>query len=116
MQVKEWKGDVIFMHSVQDGAADRSYGVHVAKLAGIPDNVIARANEVLDLLNSDVKSNSSARLTNDLPLFSAAPTRPQQHKASELDARLKDINPDELSAKEALDILYALKDLSQKNA
>lgn len=112
MQVKEWEGDVIFMHAVKAGAADRSYGVHVAKLAGIPDDVIARANEVLELLNSDTKTNPAKRLNEDLPLFSATPKPEAQAKPSEVETRLKDIDPDTLSAKEALDILYALKDLA----
>lgn len=112
MQVKEWEGDVIFMHAVKAGAADRSYGVHVAKLAGIPDDVIARANEVLELLNSDTKTNPAKRLNEDLPLFSAVPKPAAQAKPSEVETRLKDIDPDTLNAKEALDILYALKDLA----
>jgi DNA mismatch repair protein MutS len=111
MQVKEWKGDIIFMHTVGEGAADRSYGIHVAKIAGLPDAVINRAGEVLALLQSGEKSNALQKLADDLPLFSSsAPTAaaPQNNPLTE---RLETINPDSLSPKEALDLLYELKSL-----
>ncbi len=113
MQVREWNGDVIFLHSVQSGAADRSYGIHVARLAGLPEGVIARAGEVLELLNKGEHSGALTRLADDLPLFQAAPvTAPK--KTSELEERLSSLNPDNLSAREALEILYDLKSLLQK--
>ena len=70
MQVKEWQGEVIFLHEVAPGAADRSYGIHVGKLAGLPPAVVARAGQVLERLESDQRDNPS--LGADLPLFSAA--------------------------------------------
>ncbi len=112
MQVKEWKGDIIFMHSVGNGTADRSYGIHVAKIAGLPATVINRAEQVLTLLQSDKKSNTPKKLANDLPLFSNAPPPPS---AAEQNTPLKDlldtINPDALSPRDALDALYEIKKL-----
>ena len=110
MQVKEWKGDVVFLHSVAEGTADRSYGIHVAKLAGLPQAVIDRAQSVLDLLQKGEHSASLTKLADDLPLFTAqGQPKPQ---SSELEERLQAINPDTLSPKEALDILYELKKLT----
>ena len=72
MRVKEWQGDVVFLHEVAPGAADRSYGIHVARLAGLPPAVIARAEQVLDSLETGNEADALARLADDLPLFSAA--------------------------------------------
>ena len=72
MKVKEWQGDVVFLHEVGPGAADRSYGIQVARLAGLPDAVVARAREVLDLLESTERENPANRLIDDLPLFCGA--------------------------------------------
>ena len=113
--VKEHDGDVIFLHEVRKGAADRSYGVQVARLAGLPDQVINRARVVLDALEKGEREGGSAReaLIDDLPLFAAtpaAPTPPAQ-KESAVEDRLATILPDELTAKEALDLIYELKDL-----
>lgn len=105
MAVKEWKGDIIFLHSVAAGSADRSYGIHVAQLAGLPANVIDRAKAVLSTLEKSGKTTVPA----DLPLFSAAPPPPKQ--ASPLEEALKTTNPDDLSPKEALEVLYRLKAL-----
>ncbi len=110
MQVKEWKGDIIFLHSVAPGSADRSYGIHVGKLAGLPESVIARAQEVLTLLQSGEQSGTLAKLADDLPLFTAAPKA--QAKQSPLEEKLASINADSLSPKEALDLIYELKNLS----
>jgi DNA mismatch repair protein MutS len=107
MQVKEWKGDIIFLHSVAAGSADHSYGIHVGKLAGLPDAVISRAQEVLTLLQTSEQSGTLAKLADDLPLFSAAPAR--ETKKSPLDEKLAAINPDALSPKDALDLIYELK-------
>jgi len=109
LAVKEWKGDIIFMHSVTEGSADRSYGIHVAKLAGLPPAVIARAKQVLERLQKSEQSGTLSRLADDLPLFSAAPQ--QKPEASALETRLAALNPDTLSPKEALEILYELKAL-----
>ncbi len=109
MQVKEWKGDIIFLHSVQKGAADRSYGIHVAKLAGLPQDVIKRAGQILKTLE---KSDQKSHIEN-LPLFSShIPDDPQISKVEE---SLSEINPDSLSPKDALDLIYKLKDLALKH-
>ena len=80
MRVKEWKGEVVFLHEVGPGTADRSYGIHVAKLAGLPKAVTARAEEVLEVLEKGEQGGALARLADDLPLFQppAASTRPRQ--------------------------------------
>ncbi len=75
MRVKEWKNEVVFLHEVGAGAADRSYGIHVAKLAGLPKAVTARAEEVLAVLEKGEEGGALARLADDLPLFSAARRR-----------------------------------------
>src|ERR1700691_2981916 len=71
MRVKEWQGDVVFLLEVAPGAADRSYGIHVAKLAGLPPAVVARAEEVLKTLETSEQGGALARLAEDLPLFAA---------------------------------------------
>ena len=112
MRVTEWEGDVVFLHEVIAGAADQSYGVHVAKLAGLPPAVVARAQEVLRILEQGEQSGALAQLADDLPLFSAAP--PPAAKADEpsaLEEVLAEINPDELSPRDALEALYRLKGL-----
>jgi len=113
MRVKEWQGDVVFLHEVAAGAADRSYGIHVARLAGLPGAVVARAEEVLTALESSDQAGAVARLADDLPLFAAArpAARPAPSRVSALEQRLKMVNPDELSAREALDLMYELKGL-----
>jgi len=114
MKVREWKGDVVFLHEVAVGAADRSYGIQVAKLAGLPNTVIKRARQVLDHLESSENGNKSVGLINDLPLFQSAPLHDTQATKgpSALDQALADINPDELSPKDALEILYSLKNVA----
>src|SRR3954451_13399092 len=116
MRVKEWKGDVVFLHEVAPGTADRSYGIHVAKLAGLPAAVIARAEEVLALLEKGEQGGALTRLADDLPLFSAAkrPIRGAEEPPgpSPLAAALAGIHPDELTPRAALDLLYKLKALA----
>ena len=117
MRVKEWQGDVVFLHEVTPGAADRSYGIHVARLAGLPAAVIARAEEVLRQLEAGQQADAAARLGEDLPLFSAARPKSSGHGPAEpsaAEAALKAVNPDELSPKEALETLYRLRGLLQK--
>ncbi|MCB1652123.1 MAG: DNA mismatch repair protein MutS [Alphaproteobacteria bacterium] len=111
MQVKEWKGDIIFLHSVGDGAADRSYGIHVAKLAGLPPAVTARAQEVLEMLQSGEQSGALARLADDLPLFSVQAPPKAEPQNSALEEFAKTLEPDNLSPREALEALYKLKAL-----
>lgn len=116
MDVKEWNDEIVFLHKVVPGAADRSYGIHVAKLAGLPESVIARARAVLERLEGGERSMSAGDLLSDLPLFSAAPPRPVNAPAkgaSMLESALADINPDELTPKQALELLYTLKALER---
>ncbi|MEC8726994.1 MAG: DNA mismatch repair protein MutS [Pseudomonadota bacterium] len=110
MRVKEWEDDVIFLHEVISGVADQSYGVHVAKLAGLPLYVIERAQEILCILEQGEQSKDLARLADDLPLFSAAQAEENADaKTSKLEKVLADIKPDEISPRDALEILYKLK-------
>src|SRR5579871_3640554 len=111
MRVKEWKGDVVFLHEVGPGSADRSYGIHVAKLAGLPKSVTARAEEVLATLERGEPGEALARLVDDLPLFTAARRRVATPPPAEsaVEAMLREIRPDELSPREALDLIYRLK-------
>jgi DNA mismatch repair protein MutS len=111
-RVKEWHGEVIFLHEVVPGVADRSYGIQVAKLAGLPASVIDRAKIVLAKLEADDRA-SPVRGFDDLPLFAAAP-RPADAPAADagleaLLAALTALHPDEMSPREALEALYALK-------
>jgi DNA mismatch repair protein MutS len=112
MRVKEFQGEVVFLHEIAPGAADRSYGVHVAKLAGLPASVIARAEIVLQILESGEQSGALARLADDLPLFNAAMTkRATTPGPSPLEQALSAAEPDALSPKDALELLYTLKGL-----
>ncbi|AAV93342.1 DNA mismatch repair protein MutS [Ruegeria pomeroyi DSS-3] len=113
--VKEWEGEVIFLHEVRKGAADRSYGVQVAQLAGLPPSVVARARVVLDQLEkSEREGGKQKALIDDLPLFSAAPPLPPPApKTSPADAMLKEIHPDELTPRQALEMLYKLKEAAR---
>ncbi|MBM3528000.1 MAG: DNA mismatch repair protein MutS [Alphaproteobacteria bacterium] len=111
VRVKEWQGEVVFLHEVVPGAADRSYGIQVAKLAGLPASVIERAKVVLAMLEADDRS--APRGFEDLPLF-AAPNRPatpdpRQAAFEALVAALAAVDPDEMSPREAMEALYALK-------
>jgi len=113
MRVKEWEGDVVFLHEVAKGAADRSYGVQVARLAGLPAAVVARARDVLTQLESGETANKAEKLIDDLPLFSAAMRREPLPvaKSDPVAEALATINPDELTPREALEALYRLKGL-----
>jgi DNA mismatch repair protein MutS len=110
--VKEWDGEIVFLHEVRRGAADRSYGVQVAQLAGLPAAVIARARIVLDALESGEREGGATQktLVDDLPLFSAtpAPPAPKPTPSPALDL-LAGVHPDELSPRAALDLIYKLK-------
>ena len=109
MRIKEWKGSVVFLHEVAPGAADRSYGIHVARLAGLPEAVLARAEAVLAVLEQGEKATAAARLANDLPLFQARPVpAPKEPAPDPLRARLAAINPDDLTPRDALEFIYAL--------
>lgn len=116
--VKEWQGEVIFLHEVIKGAADRSYGVQVAQLAGLPKTVVDRARTVLEALEKGERENGSGAkaLIDDLPLFAMAPSAPPKQavtEPSQVDALLRDVQPDELTPRDALKLIYQLKDCAQ---
>ncbi|MBY0297415.1 MAG: DNA mismatch repair protein MutS, partial [Methylobacterium sp.] len=108
LKVTEWKGDVVFLHEVVPGAADRSYGLQVARLAGLPAPVIARAKVLLADLERGEGGRRRAPVA-DLPLFAAAPPPPPAPKADPLRDLLDGLDPDGLTPREALDALYRLK-------
>ena len=115
MRVKEWKNDVVFLYEVERGAANRSYGIHVARLAGLPQAVIDRAKDVLETIETGDGATSLARLADELPLFEVA----QKHTrdvapASALRQAVDDAVPDRLTPRQALDLVYRLKDLSEE--
>ena len=111
MRVKEWDGEVVFLHEVGPGAADRSYGIQVARLAGLPASVVARARDVLTKLEDSDRKNPASQLIDDLPLFQVAVRREEHRKAgpSKVEEALKAINPDDMTPREALEALYALR-------
>ncbi|WP_022693730.1 DNA mismatch repair protein MutS [Ponticaulis koreensis] len=120
LRAREWRGDLIFLHEVQDGPADKSYGVQVARLAGLPKLAVQRAKQVLDQLETVQERGVPS---DDLPLFSfseegpaAIADTPSDENAPESDAMnaLAEIDPDEMSPKEALDALYHLKGLMRQ--
>jgi DNA mismatch repair protein MutS len=113
VRVKEWQGDVVFLHEVLPGSADRSYGIQVAKLAGLPPPVIARAKSVLAKLEAQDRGQTARALADDLPLF-AVPSRAAAEaappsEAEQLVEAVKALHPDEMSPREALEALYALR-------
>ena len=115
--VKEWEGEVIFLHEVRQGAADRSYGVQVARLAGLPDAVVERAKIVLEALEKGEREGSTRQkaLIDDLPLFSAqpAPAPRRVQESTVLERTLEELLPDEMTPRQALDAIYKLKALTK---
>ena len=119
IRVREWKGDIVFLHEVAEGAADRSYGVQVAKLAGLPARATARAREVLAKLEAGAGATARAGLAEELPLFVGAAQRNAQHgeqmtappdpRAEALRVALEGLDADALSPRAALDEIYRLK-------
>jgi len=115
LRAKEWpiegqnEVDLVFLHDVADGAADKSYGVQVAKLAGLPAAAVERAKDVLAKLEADA---DGADALGGLPLFSA-PKPAARAKPSPIDKAVADLDVDELSPREALDLLYELKTISK---
>ena len=108
MRVSEWKDTIIFLHEVAAGAADRSYGIHVAKLAGLPAPVIARAEEVLRALDEGREGHKPLARIDDLPLFASTPAAAPP-KSRAVEDMLRDVAPDSLTPRAALELLYALK-------
>jgi DNA mismatch repair protein MutS len=125
MRIREWQDSVVFLHEVASGTADRSYGIHVGRLAGLPRPVVVRAEEVLKLLEEGDQGSAVRRLVEDLPLFAAAPPPPPRISAASavepaaaanappalIDA-LDSVDPDTLTPREALDVVYRLKRLA----
>jgi len=116
LRAKEWKDDLVFLHEVQAGPADKSYGVQVAKLAGLPKKAVKRAAQILKQLEAEPDA------PENLPLFAAASLAPitdeenadQIIGPSESDLLLQQIDPDSLTPREALDLLYRLKSLGSE--
>jgi DNA mismatch repair protein MutS len=119
MKTKEWQESIVFLYEIIDGSADRSYGIHVAKLAGMPPAVITRAKQVLSELES--KKAKIDKLLGDLPLFAKMEEDAQAALAksnrNECEAvrLLKELKPDEMSPKEALETLYRLQKAVEKD-
>lgn len=114
MKVREWEGEVVFLHEVGPGAADRSYGIQVARLAGLPEPVLARARQVLDILEQrsagTASSGQKASVLDDLPLFAHQPA-PKPAGPDPVHAALDAVRPDEMTPKQAIEALYELKKL-----
>ncbi|RFB79254.1 DNA mismatch repair protein MutS [Methylovirgula sp. 4M-Z18] len=113
MRVTEWHGDVVFLHEVMPGAADRSYGIQVAKLAGLPLTVVERARAILATLEAGDRQAPTQKLLDDLPLFAAQiqppPPPPAPPPDDPVQEMLEGLNPDEMTPREALEALYRLK-------
>ena len=109
MRVSEWNDTIVFLHEVARGAADRSYGIHVAKLAGLPSAVIGRAEEVLRALEEGREGHKPLARIDDLPLFSVTQPAKVETKTSVVENALREVLPDSLTPKAALDLVYALK-------
>ena len=108
MMIKEWDDEVIFLHTVGEGAVDKSYGIHVGKLAGLPAVVVKRAEQILKKL--ETQNTHTTTIVDDLPLFSSV-VQSQEKETSKAELLLGELNPDNMSPKQALDALYELKSL-----
>jgi DNA mismatch repair protein MutS len=118
MEVREWRDEIVFLHKVKAGAADRSYGIQVGKLAGLPKVVTRRAKEVLERLEkARGKAKGGEGLIEELPLFAPredAAAAPAEPVPNPIEDALAAIEPDELTPKAALEALYALKALASR--
>ena len=114
--VREWKGEIVFLHEVRPGSADRSYGVQVARLAGLPESVIERATSVLNALENGEQAGGDRveAVLDGLPLFenvtSATPSTPDIDRSPVI-RKLRDVHPDDFTPRDALDLVYELKAL-----
>jgi DNA mismatch repair protein MutS len=109
IRVADWKGDLVFLHEIVNGAADKSYGIQVAKLAGLPTAVVGRAQALLAEFEAKDRQKPVERLVTDLPLFASANSTPEPPRVSKLGVALDAIDPNELTPREALEALYRLK-------
>jgi DNA mismatch repair protein MutS len=109
MRVTEWKDSIVFLHEVARGAADRSYGIHVAKLAGLPRAVIARAEDVLRALEDGREGHKPLARIDELPLFAALQPKTLAPRESPVEQKLGTVEPDALTPKAALELIYELK-------
>ena len=109
LRAKEWKGDLVFLHEVAPGAADRSYGIQVAKLAGLPKTAVERARAVLARLEQS-GGGTRVEIVNELPLFAQVIA---EQAPSALETAMAELNPDALTPKQALETLYRLKALTE---
>ncbi|MGZ5822662.1 MAG: DNA mismatch repair protein MutS, partial [Hyphomicrobium sp.] len=119
MDVREWHDEIVFLHKVKPGAADRSYGIQVAKLAGLPATVLGRAREVLALLEkSDGRKSARNDTLDELPLFAVtrAQAPPVPSGPSAVDKAVDELNPDDMTPRSALDALYRLKSLRRESS
>ena len=116
MRVKEWKGGVVFLHEVAEGAAKRSWGMHVAELAGVPVQVVRRAASLMAAMEKNGGPLGGLASLQALPLFAAtaqpAASAPMANELALLCEALSELNPDSMSPKQALDALYHLKGLA----
>jgi len=109
VRAREWKGDLVLLHELAQGPADKSYGLAVARLAGVPDAVVKRARGVLDKLEKGrAATGGLAAGLDDLPLFAAA-IEAAEDKVDALREKLNALDIDALSPRAALDLLYELK-------
>ncbi len=117
VRAREWKGDLVLLHEVSEGPADRSYGIAVARLAGLPPPVLARAKDVLSRLEAGkARTGGIAAGLDDLPLFAASTTAPEEAAPDPLRAALAAADADALTPREALDLVYRLKALADEGA
>lgn len=116
VSVREFEGEIVFLHEVKKGAADRSYGVQVAQLAGLPTAVIARARTVLEALEKGEREGGATQkaLIDDLPLFSLAPPPPSKPQSTPALDMIAEIHPDELTPKQALELIYKIKEAAKE--
>ena len=113
VRAREWKGDLVLLHEVAEGPADRSYGIAVARLAGLPPAVLARAKDVLSRLEAGkAKTGGIAAGLDDLPLFAASTEAQEEAATDPLREAMAQVDADSLTPRDALDLVYRLKALA----
>ena len=114
MRVREWQGSIVFTHQVEEGSADRSYGLYVAQIAGLPKTVLTRARTILEQLEKGKEAQAFEQVIEGLPLFSDT-TSLQEEEPDPLQSALDGLDPDQMSPREALEALYRLKNLERRD-